>query len=48
MAHMRRHAKFREGRSNRAEILWFFVIFKMVAAATFDFQKFEILTVIPL
>jgi len=26
----------------------FFVIFKMVAAATFDFQKFEILTVIPL
>jgi len=38
-------AKFRKDRSNRYGDIAIFVIFKMVAAAILDFEKFEILTV---
>jgi len=40
--------KFRKDRSNRCKDIAIFVIFKMAAAAIFNFQKFKILTVDPL
>jgi len=40
--------KFRKDQSNRCGDIAIFVIFKMVAAAILDFQKFEILTAFPL
>ena len=39
--------KFRKDRSNRCGDIAIFVIFKMAAAAILDFQKFKILTVVP-
>jgi len=45
---MHQHTKFRKDRSNRYGDIAIFVIFKMVAAAMLNFQKFKILTVDPL
>ena len=39
------HTKFRKDRSHRCGDIAIFVIFKTVAAAILDFQKFNILTV---
>ena len=40
--------KFRKDRSDRSGDITIFVIFKVVAAAILDFQKYEILAVDPL
>jgi len=40
--------KFRKDRSDRSGDVTIFVIFKVVAAAILDFQKYEILAVDPL
>jgi len=45
---LHQRTKFRIDPSNRCGDIAIFVIFKMAAAATLDFQKFEILTVGPL
>ena len=42
---LHQRTKFRKDRSNCCGDMEIFVIFKMVAAAILDFQKFEILTV---
>jgi len=42
---LHQRTKFRKDRSNCCGDIAIFVIFKMVAAAILDFQKFEILTV---
>ena len=45
---LHQRAKFRKDRSNRYGDIAIFVILKMAAAAIFNFQKFQILTVDPL
>ena len=45
---LHQRTNFRKDRSNRCGNIAIFVIFKMAAAAILNFQKFEILTVIPL
>jgi len=45
---LHQHTKFAKDRSNRCGDIAIFVIFKLAAAAVLDFQKFEILTAIPL
>jgi len=45
---LHQHTKFRKDRLNRCGYIAIFVIFKMAAAAIFNFQKFEILTACPL
>jgi len=45
---LHQRTKFRKDRSNRCGDIAIFVIFKMVAAAILNFQKFKILTVDPL
>jgi len=45
---LHRRTKFRKDRSNRCGDIAICVIFKIVAAAILDFQKFTILTVDPL
>ena len=45
---LHQRTKFRKDRSNHCEDIAIFVIFKMAAAAILNFQKFEILTALPL
>ena len=45
---LHQHTKFRKDRSNCCGDIANFVIFNMAAAAILNFQKFEILTVVPL
>jgi len=45
---LHQRTKFRKDRSNRYGDIAIFVIFQDGAAAIFDFQKFEILTIDPL
>ena len=45
---LQQRTKFRKNRSNRCRDITIFVIFKMAAAATLNFQKIEILTAFPL
>ena len=45
---LHQRTKFRKDRSNRYGDIAIFVIFKMVAVAILNFQKFKILTVDPL